>query len=65
MNVGTEMKGLDSFFANDFDLAASGNQMNLTQAQLTSSGNTGDTVIDSVASTAVGYANWDNFNSSR
>ncbi len=70
MNVGTEMKGLDSFYnINDFDPATSGNQTNPTQAQLEQQQQYWDTVIDSVASIydgPIGYAaNWDNFNSSR
>ena len=70
MNVGTEMKGLDSFFTiNDFDPATPGNQTSPTQAQLDQQQQYWDTVIDSVASIydgPIGYAaNWDNFNSSR
>jgi hypothetical protein len=70
MNVGTEMKGLDSFFSiTDFDPATAGNQTAPTQMQLDEQRQYWDTVIDSVASIydgAIGYAaNWDNFNSSR
>jgi hypothetical protein len=70
MNVGTEMKGLDSLFSiADFDPAASGIQSNPSQAQLDQQKAYWSTVIDSVASIysgAIGYAaNWDNFNSSR
>ena len=70
MNVGTEMKGLDSFFSiNDFDPATAGNQTTPSQAQLNQQKAYWTTVIDSVASIysgAIGYAaNWDNFNSSR
>jgi hypothetical protein len=70
MNVGTEMKGLDSFFSiNDFDPATIGNQTSPSQAQLNQQKANWTTVIDSVASIyngAIGYAaNWDNFNSSR
>lgn len=70
MNVGTEMKGLDSFFSIiDFDPNTAGNQSNPTQAQLDQQQAYWDTVIDSVASIysgQIGYAsNWDNFNSGR
>jgi hypothetical protein len=70
MNVGTEMKGLDSFFSiTDFDPVAAGNQATPTQAQLDQQRQYWDTVINSVASIydgPLGYAaNWDNFNSSR
>jgi hypothetical protein len=70
MNVGTEMKGLDSFFSiNDFDPATAGNQTNPTQARLDQQQQYWETVIDSVASIydgPIGYAaNWDNFSSSR
>jgi hypothetical protein len=70
MNVGTEMKGLDSFFSiADFDPTAPGNQNNPTQAQLDQQRAYWDTVIDSVAAIyggSIGYAaNWDNFSSSR
>jgi hypothetical protein len=70
MNVGTEMKGLDSFFSiSDFDPVTSGNQTNPTQTQLDQQKQYWDTVIDSVASIydgQLGYAaNWDNFSSTR
>jgi hypothetical protein len=70
MNVGTEMKGLDSLFSiTDFDPATPGNQPNPSPAQLEQQRQYWDTVIDSVASIydgAIGYAaNWDNFNSPR
>jgi hypothetical protein len=70
MNVGTEMKGLDSFFSiNDFDPATGGNQTSPSQAQLNQQKAYWTTVIDSVSSIysgAIGYAaNWDNFNSTR
>ena len=70
MNVGTEMKGLDSFFSiSDFDPVAAGNQSNPTPAQLNQQTAYWDTVIDSVASIysgQIGYAaNWDNYNSTR
>jgi hypothetical protein len=70
MNVGTEMKGLDSLFSiTDFDPATTGNQTTPSQAQLNQQKAYWTTVIDSVASIysgAIGYAaNWDNFNSSR
>jgi hypothetical protein len=70
MNVGTEMKGLDSFYQiTDFDPVAAGNQSTPTQAQLDQQVASWDTVIDSVAgiySGQIGYAaNWDNFNSTR
>jgi hypothetical protein len=70
MNIGTEMKGLDSLFSiTDFDPATPGNQANPSQAQLDQQRQYWDMVIDSVASIydgAIGYAaNWDNFNSSR
>lgn len=70
MNVGTEMKGLDSFFnISDFDPSTAGNQSTPSQAQLDQQKASWKTVIDSVASIysgAIGYAsNWDNFNSSR
>jgi hypothetical protein len=70
MNVGTEMKGLDSFFSiSDFDPATAGNQTNPTQTQLDQQIQYWESVIDSVASIydgPIGYAaNWDNFNSSR
>jgi hypothetical protein len=70
MNVGTEMKGLDSLFSiSDFDPATPGNQSTPTQTQLDQQQAYWDTVIDSVASIysgAIGYAaNWDNFSSSR
>jgi hypothetical protein len=70
INVGTEMKGLDSLFSiSDFDPAAPGNQSTPTQAQLDQQKAYWDVVIDSVASIysgAIGYAaNWDNFSSSR
>ncbi|HJQ79925.1 MAG TPA: hypothetical protein VJ828_08220, partial [Lacipirellulaceae bacterium] len=51
MNVGTEMKGLDSFFSiSDFDPAATGNQTTPSQAQLNQQKAYWTTVIDSVAS---------------
>lgn len=70
MNVGTEMKGLDSFFSiSDFDPITAGNQGSPSQAQLDQQVANWDTVLDSVASIyggQIGYAaNWDNFNSSR
>jgi type II secretory pathway pseudopilin PulG len=70
MNVGTEMKGLDSFFSiNDFDPVVPGNQSNPSQAQLDQQQQYWDTVIDSVATIydgPIGYAaNWDNFNATR
>ncbi|MEX0642202.1 MAG: dockerin type I domain-containing protein [Pirellulales bacterium] len=70
MNVGTEMKGLDSFFSiSDFDPATPGNQGSPTQAQLDQQKANWKTVVNSVASIysgSLGYAsNWDNFNSSR
>jgi type II secretory pathway pseudopilin PulG len=70
MNVGTEMKGLDSLFSiTDFDPATIGNQTTPSQAQLNQQKAYWTTVIDSVVSIydgAIGYAaNWDNFNSSR
>jgi hypothetical protein len=70
MNVGTEMKGLDSFFSiTDFDPNTAGNQGSPTQAQLDQQVASWDTVIDSVASIysgQIGYAsNWDNFSSTR
>lgn len=70
MNVGTEMKGLDSFFAiTDFDPDTPGNQSTPSQAQLDQQAAYWTTVIDSVAaiySGQIGYAaNWDNFNSTR
>jgi hypothetical protein len=70
MNLGTEMKGLDSFFnISDFDPATPGAQSSPTQTQLNQQIAYWDTVIDSVASIysgPLGYAaNWDNFNSTR
>jgi hypothetical protein len=70
MNVGTEMKGLDSFFnISDFDPGTAGNQSSPTQTQLNQQIAYWDTVIDSAAaiySGPLGYAaNWDNFNSTR
>jgi hypothetical protein len=70
MNIGTEMKGLDSLFSiADFDPTAPGDQSSPTQAQLDQQESYWDTVIDSVASIysgSLGYAaNWDNFSSSR
>jgi hypothetical protein len=70
LNVGTEMKGLDSLFSiSDFDPATPGNQSTPSQAQLDQQREYWHTVIDSVASIydgAIGYAaNWDNFNSPR
>jgi type II secretory pathway pseudopilin PulG len=70
MNVGTEMKGLDSLFSiSDFDPVAPGSQSNPTQPQLDQQKAYWTTAIDSVASIysgAIGYAaNWDNFSSSR
>lgn len=70
MNVGTEMKGLDSFYQiTDFDPDTAGNQSSPTQAQLDQQVTYWDTVIDSVAgiySGQIGYAaNWDNFNATR
>jgi hypothetical protein len=70
MNIGTEMKGLDSLFSiSDFDPATPGNQSTPSQAQLDQQKTYWDTVIDSVAaiySGPIGYAaNWDNYNSSR
>lgn len=70
MNIGTEMKGLDSFFSiTDFDPATIGNQGTPTQAQLDQQKAYWNTVINSVASIyggSIGYAsNWDNFNSTR
>ncbi|MGD9632892.1 MAG: hypothetical protein AB7G28_10230 [Pirellulales bacterium] len=70
MNVGTEMKGLDSFYQiTDFDPDTAGNQLTPTQAQLDQQVAYWDTVIDSVAgiySGSIGYAaNWDNFNTTR
>jgi hypothetical protein len=69
MNVGTEMKGLDSFYTiTDFD-PGPGFQGSPSQAQLDQQQAHWDTVIDSVASIysgQIGYAaNWDNFNSTR
>jgi hypothetical protein len=70
MNVGTEMKGLDSLFSiTDFDPATPGNQNSPSQTQLDQQRAYWTTTIDSVASIydgAIGYAaNWDNFNSTR
>jgi hypothetical protein len=70
MNVGTEMKGLDSLFSiTDFDPIAPGSQSTPTQVQLDQQKAYWTTVIDSAASIysgAIGYAaNWDNFSSSR
>lgn len=70
MNVGTEMKGLDSFFSiTDFDPTTAGNQSSPTQSQLDQQRAYWDAVIDSVASIYngdIGYAaNWDNYSSSR
>ena len=70
MNLGTEMKGLDSFYnISDFDPVTAGNQSSPTQTQLNQQIAYWDTVIDSVASIyngPLGYAaNWDNFNSTR
>jgi len=70
MNVGTEMKGLDSFFnITDFDPNTTGSQSTPTQAQLDQQVAYWDSVIDSVAgiySGQIGYAaNWDNFNATR
>ena len=70
MNVGTEMKGLDSFYSiSDFDPDTAGNQSTPSQAQLDQQVAYWDTVIDSVASTytgQIGYAaNWDNFSATR
>ena len=69
MNVGTEMKGLDSFYTiTDFD-PGPGFQGSPSQAQLDQQKAYWDTVIDSVNSIysgQIGYAaNWDNFNSGR
>ena len=68
MNVGTEMKGLDSFYTiTDFDPSTAGNQP-ATQAQLDQQKGYWNTVINSaggIYSGQIGYAsNWDNFNSS-
>ena len=58
MNVGTEMKGLDSFYnISDFDPVTPGNQSTPTQAQLNQQIAYWDTVIDSVASIYSG-ADW-------
>lgn len=70
MNVGTELKGLDSFFSiTDFDPVTAGSQANPSQAQLDQQRAYWDTVIDSVASIyhgEIGYAaNWDNYSSGR
>jgi hypothetical protein len=68
MNVGTEMKGLDSFYTiTDFDPSTSGNQP-ATPSQLDQQKGHWNTVINSAAGIyggQIGYAsNWDNFNSS-
>jgi hypothetical protein len=68
MNVGTEMKGLDSFYTiTDFDPTVAGNQA-ATQAQLDQQKGYWNTVINSAAGIyggQIGYAaNWDNFNAS-
>jgi hypothetical protein len=70
VTVGTEMKGLDSFYnISDFDPVAPGNQFSPSQAQLDQQETYWDTVIDSVQSIydgQIGYAaNWDNFNATR
>jgi hypothetical protein len=70
MNVGTEMKGLDSFYTiTDFDPITPGSQSTPTQAQLDQQQSYWGTVIDSVHSIfsgQIGYAaNWDNFNATR
>ena len=70
MNVGTEMKGLDSFYTiTDFDPSTPGTQ-GVTQAQLDQQKANWTTVISSAASIyttgQLGYAsNWDNYNASR